>query len=190
MLHATGMSMRTERQKMRAGELYRPAHPEIQADLAATQQWLARLNASIAHSHAHREAILRERLGALGEGTVVRSPFFCDYGFNIDLGDDVFLNFNCVLLDVVKIAIGNRTQIGPGVQIFAADHPRDANLRRQGLELGRPVTIGRDVWIGGGAIILPGVSIGDEAVIGAGSVVTRDVLSGTTVMGNPARSAA
>jgi maltose O-acetyltransferase len=95
-----------------------------------------------------------------------------------------------VLLDVVKIAIGNRTQIGPGVQIYAADHPRDANLRRQGLELGRPVTIGRDVWIGGGAIILPGVSIGDEAVIGAGSVVTRDVLSGTTVMGNPARSAA
>ena len=106
---------------------------------------------------------------------VIRPPFFCDYGYNIRLGDGVFLNFNCVILDVVEVVIGDRTQIGPAVQIYAADHPRDAETRRTGLEFGRPVRIGSDVWIGGGAIILPGVTIGDGAVIGAGSVVTRDV---------------
>ena len=106
---------------------------------------------------------------------MIRPPFFCDYGYNIRLGDGVFLNFNCVILDVVEVAIGDRTQIGPAVQIYAADHPRDAETRRDGLEFGRPVRIGSDVWIGGGAIILPGVTIGDGAVIGAGSVVTRDV---------------
>ena len=103
---------------------------------------------------------------------MIRPPFFCDYGYNIRLGDGVFLNFNCVILDVVEVSIGDRTQIGPAVQIYAADHPRDAETRRAGLEFGRPVRIGSDVWIGGGAIILPGVTIGDGAVIGAGSVVT------------------
>ena len=106
---------------------------------------------------------------------MIRPPFFCDYGYNIRLGDGVFLNFNCVILDVVEVVIGDRTQIGPATQIYAADHPRDAETRRTGLEFGRPVRIGSDVWIGGGAIILPGVTIGDGAVIGAGSVVTRDV---------------
>jgi len=100
----------------------------------------------------------------------------------------VFLNFNCVILDVVPVVIGNGAQVGPAVQIYAADHPRDPALRRDGLELGRPVRIGRHVWIGGGAIILPGVSIGDDAVVGAGSVVTRDVAPGATVAGNPARA--
>src|SRR3954470_8233175 len=120
-------------------------------------------------------------------GAVIRPPFFCDYGYNIRLGDDVFLNFNCVILDVVEVTIGDRTQIGPAVQIYAADHPRDSATRGTGLEFGRPVRIGRDVWIGGGAIILPGVTIGDGAVIGAGSVVTRDVAAGQTVAGTPAR---
>ncbi|RYX87315.1 MAG: sugar O-acetyltransferase, partial [Bradyrhizobiaceae bacterium] len=113
--------------------------------------------------------------------------FFCDYGYNIHLGDNVFLNFNCVILDIVEVRIGDRTQIGPAVQIYAADHPRDAETRRSGLEFGRPVKIGADVWIGGGAIIVPGVTIGDGAVIGAGAVVTRDVPDGVTVVGNPAR---
>ncbi len=103
------------------------------------------------------------------------------------LGDGVFLNFNCIILDVVEVVIGDGTQIGPAVQIYAADHPRDAETRKTGLEFGRPVRIGNDVWIGGGAIILPGVTIGDDAVIGAGSVVTRDVATGQTVAGNPAR---
>jgi len=115
------------------------------------------------------------------------ATFHCDYGFNISLGAGVFLNFNCVILDVVEVTIADRTQIGPGVQILTADHPRDAATRRSGLEFGRPIRIGRNVWIGGGAIILPGVSIGDNAVIGAGSVVTRDVPAGVTAFGNPAR---
>jgi maltose O-acetyltransferase len=134
-----------------------------------------------------RRKLLLERFAAVGEGAVIRPPFHCDYGFNISLGADVFLNFNCVILDVVKVTIGERTQIGPGVQILAADHPRDPVERASGLEFGRPVGIGRNVWIGAGAIILPGVSIGDEALIGAGSVVTRDVPAAATAFGNPAR---
>jgi maltose O-acetyltransferase len=134
-----------------------------------------------------RRAVLAERLALVGQGAVVRPPFHCDYGFSISLDAGVFLNFNCVILDVVPVAIGEGSQIGPGVQILAADHPRDAKVRASGLEFGRPVRIGRNVWIGGGAIVLPGVTVGDDAVVGAGSVVTRDVPAGVTVVGNPAR---
>lgn len=175
----------TEKDKMLAGELYDPSAPEIKAELEATQRWLARYNA--ATSLADRHPLLLERLAAVGDGTVIRPPFHCDYGFNIRLGAGVFLNFNCLILDVVEVTIGDRTQIGPAVQILAADHPRDPTIRAGGLELGRPVRIGRNVWIGGGAIILPGISIGDDALIGAGSVVTHDVPSGATAFGNPAR---
>ena len=172
---------------MLAGELYRPGSAELQADQAANKNWLARYTAAMTLPVAERHALLSEHLGHVGAGAVIRPPFFCDYGYNIRLGDGVFLNFNCVILDVVEVTIGDRTQIGPAVQIYAADHPRDAETRREGLEFGRPVRIGSDVWIGGGAIILPGVTIGDGALIGAGSVVTRDVAAGATVMGNPAR---
>jgi maltose O-acetyltransferase len=144
-------------------------------------------NASMAAPADERRRQLRELLGEVGDETVVRSPFFCDYGYNIRLGGGVFLNFNCVILDVVQVTIGSGTQIGPAVQIYAADHPRDPAARRTGAEFGRPVTIGENVWIGGGAIILPGVIIADDAVIGAGAVVTRDVAKGKTVVGNPAR---
>jgi len=177
--------MRTEKQKMLAGELYRAADPELQADLAETRTWLIRYNR--AESASERHGLLRERLGAVGARVDVRPPFFCDYGFNIRLGADVFLNYNCVILDVVEVVIGNATQIGPAVQIYAADHPRNLEQRKSGVEIGRRIQIGRDVWIGGGVIILPGVTVGDGAVIGAGSVVTRDVPPGVTVMGNPAR---
>ncbi len=178
---------RSEKAKMLAGEFYRAGDAEIQADQRAAKAWMARYNAALALPADERRALLRERLAAVGAGAVIRPPFHCDYGYNICLGDDVFLNFNCIILDVVTVAIGAGTQIGPAVQIYAADHPRDPAARRQGLELGRPVTIGRNAWIGGGAIILPGVTIGDDAVIGAGSVVTRDVKAGATVIGNPAR---
>jgi maltose O-acetyltransferase len=178
--------MRTQKQKMLAGELYHAGDPEIQADQAATRDWLARYNAAI-RSPDERHALLRERFAAVGRGAVIRPPFHCDYGFNIRLGDGVFVNFNGVILDVVEVTIGDDTQIGPGVQILAADHPRDAATRATGLEFGRPIRIGRNVWIGGGAIILPGVEIGDDAVIGAGSVVTRSVPAGATAFGNPAR---
>jgi len=172
---------------MLAGEMYDPTDPELQADIAATHRWLVRYNAALAMDPAERHALLVERFAAVGEGAVIRPPFHCDYGYNISLGAGVFLNFNCVILDVVAVTIGERTQIGPAVQILAADHPRDAAGRASGLEFGRPVRIGRNVWIGGGAIILPGVSIGDDALIGAGSVVTRDVAAGATAFGNPAR---
>ncbi len=179
--------IRSEKEKMLAGEPYLPGAPEIQTDQAATRDWLVRYNASTGLPGEARHALLVEHFGEVGKGVVIRPPFHCDYGFNIRLGSDVFLNFNCVILDVVEVTIGNGTQIGPAVQIYAADHPRDPAQRRQGLEFGRPVRIGRNVWIGGGAIILPGVTVGDDAVVGAGSVVTRDVAAGTTVVGNPAR---
>ena len=178
---------RTEKQKMLAGELYSASDPELQADLQAASVWVARYNASSASSVTARHLLLSERLGTVGQGAIIRSPFHCDYGYNIHLEENAFLNFNCVILDVVRVDIGAGTQIGPGVQIYAADHPRDPAERRTGLEFGRPVMIGRNVWIGGGSIILPGVTIGDDAMIGAGSIVNRDVGAGITVLGNPAR---
>jgi maltose O-acetyltransferase len=178
---------KTEKQKMLAGELYRPGDTALAADQAANKIWMVRYNGSLALPVSERHALLSERLAHVGADVVIRPPFFCDYGYNISLGDGVFLNFNCVILDVVEVSIGDRTQIGPAAQIYAADHPRDVEMRRSGLEFGRPVRIGRDVWVGGGAIILPGVAIGDGAVVGAGSVVTRDVGAGVTVAGNPAR---
>lgn len=182
------MTHRSEKQKMLAGELYVADCPELAADLRRIGAWMDRYNASLSRSVEERCAMLREVFAHVGEGVNIRPPFHCDYGYNVHVGDGVFMNFNCVILDVVKVTIGDKTQIGPGVQILAADHPRDPELRAQMLEFGRPVTIGANVWIGGGAIILPGVTVGDDALIGAGSVVTRDVSAGATVAGNPARA--
>ncbi|MBP2313405.1 sugar O-acetyltransferase [Azospirillum soli] len=181
------MTGRSEKDKMLAGELYRATGPEIVADQRRAGRLLHEYNATTVDEAERRSAILRELLGAVGDDTVIRPPFHCDYGYNIRLGRGVFLNFGCVFLDVVGIEVGDLCQIGPGVQVYAVDHPRDPALRRDGYEFGRPVRIGRNVWIGGGAIILPGVTVGDDAVIGAGSVVTRDVPDGATVVGNPAR---
>jgi maltose O-acetyltransferase len=177
----------SERQKMISGLLYNPGDPELQADQSTARQWMARYNAAMAASPTERRDLLRQRLGEVGQGAVIRPPFHCDYGYNIRLGRGVFLNFNCVILDVCEVDIGEQTQIGPGVQLLTADHPRDPAERAAGLEFGKPIVIGRNVWIGGGALILPGVTIGDDAVIGAGAVVTRDVPEGATAMGNPAR---
>lgn len=179
--------MGPELRKMLAGELYDPSAPEIRAEQRATMAWLARYNAALAASPEERRALLRERLARVGDEADIRPPFHCDYGFNISLGRGAFLNFNCVILDVVEVIIGEATQIGPAVQIVAADHPRDAAARAQGREFGRPIRIGRNVWIGAGAIILPGVTVGDGALIGAGAIVTRDVAAGVTVVGNPGR---
>lgn len=172
---------------MLAGEPYRPGDPGLQAEMAAAKAWMAEYNVAMAASPNERRALLRRCLGHVGEGVVIRPPFFCDYGVNISIGDGAFLNFNCIVLDVAAVTIGAGAQIGPAVQLLAADHPRDQAGRRAGLELGRPVRIGENVWIGGGAIILPGVTVGDDAIVGAGAVVTRDVAPGTTVAGNPAR---
>jgi maltose O-acetyltransferase len=180
--------MTTEKQKMLAGEAYSALDEELQTDQAAARQWMERYNFSTGLLPDAYGAMLRERFSQVGEGSFVRPPFYCDYGYNIKLGSGAFLNFNCVILDVVEVEIGDLTQIGPGVQILTADHPRDPALREQGLEFGRPVRIGKNVWIGAGALILPGVTVGDNALIGAGSVVTRDVPAGLTVKGNPARA--
>ena len=177
----------TQKQRMLAGQLYHAGDPEIQADQQSAKAWMARYNAALAASADERRELLRERLAAVGSGAVIRPPFHCDYGYNISLGADVFLNFNCVILDVVAVSIGAGTQIGPAVQLYTADHPRDPAARASGAEFGRPITIGCNVWIGGGAIILPGVTVNDDAIIGAGSVVTRDVPAGGTALGNPAR---
>jgi maltose O-acetyltransferase len=181
--------MRTEKDKMLAGELYRADCPELVADHRRASAWMDRYNASLASSPEERRRLLYELFAAVGEGATIRPPFHCDYGYNIRLGAGVFLNFNCVVLDIVEVTIGDLTQIGPGVQILTADHPRDPAQRRALLEFGRPVRIGRNVWIGAGALILPDVTIGDNVIIGAGSVVTRDVPSGETAVGNPARPA-
>jgi maltose O-acetyltransferase len=179
--------MRSEKDKMLAGELYRAGDPELQALAWRAKRWMAEYNAMSVAPTAERHAKLAEIMAEVGEGAVIRPPFHCDYGMNIRLGAGVFVNFNCVLLDVVEIAIGDLTQIGPGVQILTPDHPRGAEARRDGLEFGQPIRIGANVWIGGGALLMPGVTVGDDAIIGAGAVVTRDVAAGTTVGGNPAR---
>jgi maltose O-acetyltransferase len=178
---------RSEKAKMLAGELYRADTPELVADRAATAEWLARVNTAPPGDAEALHAILKERLAEFGDNSAIRQPFYCDYGYNIRIGAGVFLNFGCVILDVMGVTIGAGTQIGPAVQIYAADHPRDPELRRAGLESGRPVHIGSNVWIGGGAIVLPGITIGDDAIVGAGSVVSRDVPARATVAGNPAR---
>lgn len=181
------MQQKTEKQKMLAGEPYNAGDAALVADHAHACVWMERYNATLSESPEQRWPLLRRALGSVGKGANIRPPFHCDYGYNIFLGSDVFINFNCIILDVTRISIGNRTQIGPNVQILAADHPRDPAERARMLEFARPVTIGANVWIGGGAIILPGVTIGDDALVGAGSVVTRDVPAGITVIGNPAR---
>ena len=179
--------MRTEKEKMIAGDLYDAADSELQIDRAANKCWLDRYNNALNATEDDLRAMLRLHLAQVGERVVIRPPFHCDYGYNIRIGEAAFLNFNCILLDVAAITIGDGAQIGPAVQIYSADHPRDPDQRRRGLESGRPVHIGRNVWIGGGAIVLPGVTVGDDAIIGAGAVVTRDVPAGMTVAGNPAR---
>ena len=177
---------KTEKEKMLSGELYIAEDPILIAERLHAATLLHKYNSTPHHPTTH-PPLLKEILASCGADSTIRPPFFCDYGYNIHLGNGVFLNFNCVLLDVNPIEIGDRTQIGPAVQIYAADHPRDPVARRSNLESGKPVRIGANVWIGGGAIILPGITIGDNAIIGAGSVVTRDVLPGSTVVGNPAR---
>jgi maltose O-acetyltransferase len=177
--------MKSEQEKMLDGELYNPYDPALVAARERARSLCVRINAS-QPSDPDRHAALVQLLGAGGDTVTVTSPFFCDYGSNIELGEGVYFNFNCVLLDVCRIRIGARTLIGPAVQIYTPLHPLDPVLRRT-QEYGRPVEIGCDVWIGGGAVILPGVRIGDRAVIGAGSAVTRDIPADVLAAGNPCR---
>lgn len=175
----------TELARMLAGEPYVSSDPGLVARREHARQLCHRLNHGLLDP-ADTRRLLEGLLGACGAGATIVPPFHCDYGFNIQLGDESFFNFNCVVLDVCHVTIGHHTLIAPGVHIYTATHPLDAPSRRTH-ESGRPVTIGNDVWIGGGAIICPGVTIGDGAVIGAGSVVTKDVPPRMLAVGNPCR---
>jgi maltose O-acetyltransferase len=179
--------MPTERELMLAGRMYDPLDPELVAAREKARNLCWELNATRDADAAIRRALLRDLFGTGGDDVWMQPPFFCDYGTNIHLGRKVFFNFNCVVLDVCEVRIGDRTMFGPAVQVYAATHPLDAVERSSGRELGKPVTIGADVWVGGGAVICPGVTIGDRAVIGAGAVVTRDVPPGVFAAGNPCR---
>jgi maltose O-acetyltransferase len=176
----------TEREKMLAGELYDPFDAELVAARARARDLCQVLNATREAEQEKRRQILRELFGSGGESAWMQPPFFCDYGSNIELGERVFFNFNCVVLDVCPVRIGSFTLFGPSVQTLTPMHPWNAELRRKE-EFGKPIDIGADVWVGAGAIILPGVRIGSRAVIGAGSVVTRDIPQGVFAAGNPCR---
>lgn len=178
--------MRTELDKMVSGELYDPLDPDLASRRTRARDLVQALNGTREADEDARRKVLIALFGSGGESAWVQPPFYCDYGFNIRLGERVFFNFNCVVLDVCEVTIGDFTLFGPSVQIYTATHPMEAQLRRK-QEYGKPVEIGADVWVGGGAIILPGVKIGSSAVIGAGSVVTRDVPDSVFAAGNPCR---
>ena len=171
---------------MLAGDLYDPLDPELVEARARARDLCQELNATREAEAAERRRILTSLFGTGGETVWMQPPFYCDYGTNIELGEKVFFNFNCIVLDVCPVRIGAFTLFGPSVQIYTPLHPLDAKERRQ-KEYGKAIDIGEDVWVGGGAIILAGVRIGSRAVIGAGSVVTRDVPEAVFAAGNPCR---
>jgi len=175
---------RSNRELMLAGEPYDASDPDLALGCRRAQE--------LAHEYNHarplvRPGILRELLGSVGDDVELRPPLYVDYGTYLTVGDRVFANFGLTALDCARITIGDDTQIGPNVQLLTPTHPLDADERRSKIESANPITIGRNVWIGGGAVIIGGVTVGDDAVIGAGSVVTKDVPANTLVVGNPAR---
>jgi maltose O-acetyltransferase len=177
---------RSMRERMEAGDLYIARDPELVAGRQRGQQLCRRFNDAEQESPAQLE-ILRELLGSLGEQSRVLAPFHCDYGTYIEIGHHTFVNYGCVILDVRRVVIGDHCLFGPNVQLLSATHPVDPDERRSEWEFGKPIMIGSDVWVGAGAIILPGITVGDAAVIAAGAVVTKDVAPRAIVGGNPAR---
>lgn len=177
----------SQKQRMLAGVLYRADDPELVADHVRAQRLLQVFNALRGDETDALTVALRPLLGHLGDGAIIKPSLRCDYGFNIHVGARSFINYDCVLLDCNRITIGRDVQIGPGVHIYTATHPLDADLRRSGLESALPVTIGDGVWLGGGTIVCPGVTIGSDSVVGAGSVVTKSLPSGVLAVGNPCR---
>lgn len=179
--------MKTEKQKMLSGELYNALDPELSEERLKSRLLLSELNSTGADEEGQRNSILRKLMPGAGPGLWLQPPFYCDYGSNIVTGENVFFNFNCVVLDVMPVKIGSRTLFGPNVQIYTATHPMDYSERAAGLEYAKSITIGEDVWIGGSAVICPGVTIGDRSVIGAGSVVTKDIPPDVFAAGNPCK---
>lgn len=179
--------MATEKENMLAGRLYDASDPHLVAERLRARQLLKSFNDSPPPEGELRHLILTDLLGEMGTGCYIEPPFYCDYGSNILFGQNVFMNFDCVILDCNLVRIGDHTMMGPKVQLYAATHPIIAAERIKGPELGYPITIGKNVWIGGGAIIGPGITIGDNTTIGAGSVVTKDIPANVFAAGNPCR---
>ena len=177
----------SEKAKMLAGDLYMANDPELRADYLRAQAVLARFNATPADADDERRQLLTALFERFGSESVLLPTLRCDYGYNISIGRRTFINYDCIFLDCNRITIGDEVQIAPGVHIYTATHPVDAAARRAGPEFALPVTIGHGVWLGGGAIVCPGVSIGENTVVGAGSVVTRDLPPNVLAAGNPCR---
>ena len=179
--------MHTEKEKMLAGELYDPLDIRLSEERLRARLLIKELNETSEDEPEKRRRILKELIPGAGTGLWLQPPFYCDYGTNIKIGEKVFFNFNCVVLDVAEVNIGSRTMFGPNVQIYTATHPMNYTDRASGVEYAKPIIIGADVWIGGGVVICPGVEIGDRSVIGAGSVVTKNIPADVFAAGNPCR---
>ncbi|MFD7080613.1 sugar O-acetyltransferase [Streptomyces sp. NPDC059918] len=180
--------MGENQRRMEAGEWFRPDDPQLAADTLRRVELCARYNDTpTGQPCEERDEILRELLGSVGAGVRIRAPFHCDFGRNIRIGAGTFVNFGAVFLDTAPITIGADVQIGPNVQLLTPTHPLDPSARRAGWERGLPVTLGDNVWLGGGTIVCPGVTIGPDTVVGAGSVVVKDLPAGVLAVGNPAR---
>lgn len=179
--------MLSEKQKMLAGQLYNALDPQLVEERRRARDLLKELNDSRDGEQEKRAKIIGQLFASVGRDTWLEPPFYCDYGSNITLGDNVFFNFNCVILDPAKVSIGDNALFGPNVQIYTATHPISYLERRRGMESAKEVTIGSDVWIGGGVVIGPGLNIGSQSVIGAGSVLTKDIPEGVFAAGNPCR---
>ena len=173
--------------RMLAGELYIADDEDLAADFARAQDLLARYNATAHAEQDERDRILVELLGDVGDGVVIRPPFRCEYGTRVTIGADTFANYDLLMLDVAPITIGSACQIATRVQFLTATHPVDPEPRRIGWESAEPIVVGDNVWLGGGAILCPGVTIGDDTVVGAGAVVTRDLPAGVVAVGSPAK---
>jgi maltose O-acetyltransferase len=181
------MDARSQRERMLAGDNYIADDPELTREANRAALLTAELNNTAADDHPSRFRILGELLGNVGVGTYIRPPFHCDYGYQIHIGSRTFANYGLVALDVGKITIGDDVQIGPNVQLLTPTHPIEAELRRAKWEGSQPITIGNNVWLGGGVIVCPGVTIGENTVVGAGAVVVRDLPANVVAVGNPAR---
>ncbi|MGB2910340.1 MAG: sugar O-acetyltransferase [Anaerolineales bacterium] len=179
------MPVRTEKEKMVAGERYNCLDPDLEIERQKVKKSLRRYN--LTESLSERKSILQQLFGQIGKNSIIEPPFYCVYGQNIYIGDNVFLNIFCNILDCNKVCIGHHVMIGPSVQIYTAAHDIQAETRNQGWEVAKPIEIEDNVWIGGSAILLPGVRIGKNAVVGAGAVVSRSVPANTVVAGNPAK---
>ena len=179
--------MSEQKDRMLAGKLYRANDPELRADAERCDRLLRRFNATGAEDRDERAALLRELLGHVGEHVDIRPPLAMDYGYQTSIGPGTFINSGAVILDVGRVTIGADVQIGPNVQLLTPTHPLEPELRRSGAEAAEPIAIGDNVWLGGGVIVCPGVTIGQDTVVGAGAVVTRDLPPGVLAVGNPAR---